>query len=365
MTFLQAGQVREARQLAEPLAAAREAGDEGDPLARVALGYVLLASHELGPWSGWPGELPVDEDWLPDAFVVAAEWFAAGGHHLTASRHLAQLVDVGMPVFTYGYERALGRLRLYSEPTPASRRDRARRADTDARTRASQQLGPWDRIACQRTLARLLEASPSIDLDRPTVTIRRATTKKRKTARRPLSRAPLIERLDRIGTTSAKRNRRSKAMSEQDGAQDGGGGEEQTPVRGIALIAAIVALVLWAGFTAYMITKAGTDKEVTWTRLAWLFASVEAVAFAAAGAIWGTTVNRQRAEAAEKRADANAADAANGRALASSQIAEGGEIADVDTESALQRMGGGAADRGKVEVLQRHAKQARMLFPDL
>jgi hypothetical protein len=60
----------------------------------------------------------------------------------------------------------------------------------------------------------------------------------------------------------------------------------------------------------------------------------------------------------------NERDASNGRALAASQIAEAGDLVDQDSEGALQRMGGGP-DRAAAEVRQRHAKQARMLFPDI
>jgi Na+/melibiose symporter-like transporter len=139
---------------------------------------------------------------------------------------------------------------------------------------------------------------------------------------------------------------------------------QRTPVHGFALVAAGIALILWAVFTTFMIVKANTSNEVQWARLAYLFASVEAIAFGAAGALWGTTINRERAVQAEHRAAANERDASNGRAMASSQIAEAGEIVDQTDDSALQRMGGGP-DPAAAAVLQRHANQARMLFPDL
>jgi hypothetical protein len=82
------------------------------------------------------------------------------------------------------------------------------------------------------------------------------------------------------------------------------------------------------------------------------------------GALWGTTVNKQRAEQAERRAAGNERDASNGRALASSQIAAAGDIIDQNGDSALQSMGAGP-DRAAAEVIQRNARQARMLFPDL
>lgn len=139
---------------------------------------------------------------------------------------------------------------------------------------------------------------------------------------------------------------------------------QQVPLRGVALAAAGIALLLWAAFTGFMIAQASTGNEIEWTRLAYLFASVEAIAFGAAGALWGTTINKQRAEQAERRAGANERDASNGRALASSQIAAAGDIIDQNGDSALQSLGGGP-DRAAAEVIQRNARQARMLFPDL
>ncbi len=153
-------------------------------------------------------------------------------------------------------------------------------------------------------------------------------------------------------------------MSDSNGTLVSADSGQRAPLHGFALWAAGLALILWVVFTTFMIVKAGTGSEVQWTRLAYLFASVQAVAFGAAGALWGTTVNRERAEQAEHRAAANERDASNGRALASSQIVEAGDVVDLTADSALQSLGGGP-DRAAAEVLQRHAKQARMLFPDL
>ena len=57
-------------------------------------------------------------------------------------------------------------------------------------------------------------------------------------------------------------------------------------------------------------------EETRWTRLAWVFASVEAIAFGAAGALFGSSIQRQRAERAEEEAAEHRGAAANGRALA-------------------------------------------------
>jgi len=131
-------------------------------------------------------------------------------------------------------------------------------------------------------------------------------------------------------------------------------------LRGPALVAALLALLLWALFVIVMIEKASTATEVFWSRLAFLFASVEAVAFAAGGAIWGASIQRERAEKAEASAAANQQDAARGRALATSLIAEAKGGAEVVMAPGVQRMGGEIED-----VAKRHADLARSLFPDV
>lgn len=124
---------------------------------------------------------------------------------------------------------------------------------------------------------------------------------------------------------------------------------------GVALIAALVALVTFAAFTAYMIAQADGENEVTWTRLAWLFSSVEAIAFGAAGALFGASVQRERAENAEADAREKTDEAARGRALAAAVKAE--------APAATTR----GRDEPEVEttsVAARHARLARELFPD-
>jgi hypothetical protein len=133
--------------------------------------------------------------------------------------------------------------------------------------------------------------------------------------------------------------------------------EVGTPQRlaGPALVAAIVAVVLWGGFAVLLAANAGNANETEWARLAFVFASIEAVAFAAGGAIWGTSIQKERAEKAEASSARNATDASNGRALATALQADAVEGA----SSGDQILGKGGSD-----VAERHARLARSLFPD-
>jgi hypothetical protein len=97
---------------------------------------------------------------------------------------------------------------------------------------------------------------------------------------------------------------------------------------------------------------------VSWTRLAWLFASVEAIAFGAAGALFGATIQRQRAEKAEAAASQNADAAAKGHALAATLKAEEPSGGSEGLESF-----GSPVPSEAAQVARRHASLARELFP--
>jgi hypothetical protein len=103
----------------------------------------------------------------------------------------------------------------------------------------------------------------------------------------------------------------------------------QSRITGAALVAALVVLAAWLCLLVWLVFHAGTQ-ETEWNRMLVILSSLEAVAFAAAGALFGTAVQRQRvkdaqsateqaegrADMAQRRADANSEDAADGRALA-------------------------------------------------
>jgi hypothetical protein len=110
---------------------------------------------------------------------------------------------------------------------------------------------------------------------------------------------------------------------------------------------------------ARLLAGNGSSSEVHWTRLTWLFSTVEAVVFGAAGALFGASVQRQRAETAERRANANERDAISGRALAAATLADGAEAAMSPGEEAY-----GPRQPGS-DVATRHAAIARNLFPDI
>src|SRR5262249_39545938 len=87
--------------------------------------------------------------------------------------------------------------------------------------------------------------------------------------------------------------------------------EKRTGISGVPMIVATAAILVWVGFIIVMALSTNTSDN-QWTRLVFVFGSVEAIAFAAAGALFGVTVQRDRVEKAEKVAEQNAQDAASG-----------------------------------------------------
>lgn len=65
-----------------------------------------------------------------------------------------------------------------------------------------------------------------------------------------------------------------------------------------------LGMAVLGGFAALVVYMFGllTADETTWSRALYLFAGVEAIAFAAAGYVFGREVHRTRAEQAEARA---------------------------------------------------------------
>jgi hypothetical protein len=75
----------------------------------------------------------------------------------------------------------------------------------------------------------------------------------------------------------------------------------------IAVLAAFGALVIW------MLATADTQSDAVWQRQIYVYASVEAIVFASAGALFGVQVQRAQVASAEQRAAASDAEAAEAK----------------------------------------------------
>jgi hypothetical protein len=137
----------------------------------------------------------------------------------------------------------------------------------------------------------------------------------------------------------------------------------------IPLLVAIVVLWWFGTVLKQMFTHANSDiTPETWARYTYLFSGLEAIAFAAAGFLFGREVNRQRADRAEQSAAQSQAIAfeaqstaatseANGQALAEGVRAlhdAGGMHPETSTDSAI------AATTVNVEMLR---SMADTMFP--
>lgn len=150
------------------------------------------------------------------------------------------------------------------------------------------------------------------------------------------------------------------------------GSSASPKLTGPALWVAIFAIAVWIGFSIFLLAEANAN-ETEWTRIAWVFGSIQAIAFAAAGALFGSAVQQRNVDSAQQQAASakNDADqqreaAAKGRALAAavqtdtaarpSAAPSGVQRAGVSTTQST-----GSAD----ELLLRYAQISRALFGEL
>lgn len=111
--------------------------------------------------------------------------------------------------------------------------------------------------------------------------------------------------------------------------------DARTPAKVAVFWVSVLVLFSFGIFTLYLIGQADAA-ELKWTRLVYLYGGVEAIVFAAVGAVFGTSVQRRNVEASEERAkeadsEAEAAksraqqaesEAMKGRALRANVLAE-------------------------------------------
>jgi len=135
---------------------------------------------------------------------------------------------------------------------------------------------------------------------------------------------------------------------------------DRPPLSRTALVVAAFVLVAFGIFVVFLVAQVGED-DVAWSRLAWIFTSVQAIAFGAAGALFGSSIQRERAEKAEESARENAQGAANGKALAEAIKAE--DPPQPGVAAGLEALGSGAGRDSAANVTARHAELARRLFP--
>jgi len=148
-----------------------------------------------------------------------------------------------------------------------------------------------------------------------------------------------------------------------------------TRLRGVAaVIVAVVTMVGFAVFVAFLVVKASSANDTSWTRFVYLFGAVEALVFTAFGWLFGREVNRQAAKNAEARADSAQERAETAKSAAADQKARGealragiearassaGTTVGYEERTAADEAGGDAAAPRDMDEL---VTLARTLFP--
>jgi hypothetical protein len=150
----------------------------------------------------------------------------------------------------------------------------------------------------------------------------------------------------------------------------------------VAVGVAVGALVLFAVLCFRLLNNLGLE-EPGWTRAVYVLTGIEAVAFAAAGFLFGSEVHRRRAESAEERAEENQGKADNAekeaaRVRAGAQalttqieaklgtqperLARGIELFDFHSDEKATQTLGMAQEQGRSD-LEELLQVARKLFP--
>jgi hypothetical protein len=127
----------------------------------------------------------------------------------------------------------------------------------------------------------------------------------------------------------------------------------------VPLLVAIFVLWYFGTLIKQMFGLTGPEiNEVQWGRNAYLYGGVEALAYAAAGFLFGREVNRQRAENAEQSANQARRDATNSQRVAAQSVANGRALAETVRElERTQRTpralaGANAPDQPDISVLR-------------
>ena len=104
-------------------------------------------------------------------------------------------------------------------------------------------------------------------------------------------------------------------------------------------IVACIIIVGYVVFLIYMMRMVSVPEETVWMRTTYLLNGFEAIAFAAAGFLFGKEVHRQQAENAEKRADKAQDEASEAKDTASDALTKGYRLTEAIKAQAATRAG--------------------------
>ncbi|RSM43826.1 hypothetical protein DMA12_18335 [Amycolatopsis balhimycina DSM 5908] len=139
----------------------------------------------------------------------------------------------------------------------------------------------------------------------------------------------------------------------------------------MAVVAAVLLLLGFAALVFFLVGKAESAGEGTWSRFVYLFGAAEALVFTAVGWLFGREVHRQAAQNAEVRADQATTRAESAINVAADQEAKGRALkAAVEARARLLPGQSGVEERGigtdepPADDVRQLAEFARTLFPN-
>jgi hypothetical protein len=107
------GRLADAVELVGPYVRRYRARKTFDYVEAATVAYVLLRAGELDSLTTWIDDLIDGGDQVVDCLILAAEWYAEAGCHLTALNLLSRIPDRGLPLLSGSYGLAKARLVAY------------------------------------------------------------------------------------------------------------------------------------------------------------------------------------------------------------------------------------------------------------
>jgi hypothetical protein len=311
LRLLDRGEIGAAQTLAgSPALTAEELlrGKSQDPVAAAAGAYALLRLGDVERLRDWTVDLRERFICLPDGLAVHAEHLARLGRHDEAAAALRELPSRGLPCFSMGVGFATDRLRSYAREWPGDKKIANALTHLTQFAVATDFTRPITTFTCTAPDVPVAPGPPP-----PPSLARRMLRGVLPTERTDATGRPVFQWRVRLPSALTSGTRSLRRVATMDKAR-------------MAFAAIVTAIFLVAAI--YLITNADTKDSNEWERLVYVFGAFEAIAFAAIGWVFGTEVNRQRADNAEERAgqaeQEKDTEKEKGRTLAGMVVGRGG-----------------------------------------
>lgn len=321
----------------------RPSSCEGDAIAALVRLHVDLAAGRIKALPAEADRLMARFPRIPDFVILRAELAAIAEEHGTALELLACLRSLGLPVLHRSYVIAAMRMAGYEADGFAGAHGTTLEDARSVARRLTKLAGLTDPTSALLVMYGTDPSRPSAQLPWW------------RQARLYVQRLAYPYRMEPLETeTTTKTEVTGMAgTTETDQAKAGEKGVVGLARRTTPALAGLAVLIVALLATTVVLLVAIERDEVPWTRMAWLFASFQAVALVGIGMYIGAAPFRRWAERAEAEAEANRRDASLGRALAAAILADDPGVVQEDGEVEYTK-----AD----QTIARHVRMARQLY---